>query len=98
MCYVPSRIAWFRLLIGGLDEAAGFHCAARWGRLSFGRLAHARSLDQKIRRKGKKRCRRRHFRDVRWSQIIPVIASLLTCVSLAGFGAQAADAQSDPAT
>lgn len=41
---------------------------------------------------------RRHFRDARWGQIIPVIASLLTCVSLAGFAAQAANAQSDPAT
>ena len=36
----------------------------------------------------------RHFRDVRWGRIIPVIASFLTC----GFGAQATNAQSDPAT
>ena len=48
--------------------------------------------------RGRSGVQRRHFRDARWGQIIPVIASLLTCVSLAGFAAQAANAQSDPAT
>ena len=43
--------------------------------------------------------KRRYFRDVRWGLIIIwVIASFLTCVSLAGFGTQTANAQSDPAT
>jgi hypothetical protein len=42
--------------------------------------------------------KRRYFRDVRWGRIIPAVASFLTYVFLAGFGAQRADAQSDPAT
>jgi pimeloyl-ACP methyl ester carboxylesterase len=38
------------------------------------------------------------FREAQWGLIIPAIACLLSCVSLAGFGAQAANAQPDPAT
>src|SRR5450432_3745750 len=71
-------------LVGGGCRLAAWRTRAAW--------------TSKCGARGRNGVRRRHFRDVRWSQIIPVIASLLTCVSLAGFGAQAANAQSDPAS